>query len=100
MFFENDADYEMAALEEAGERNTYLKNKGVCTHGWWQVNKDNTATCLHCDKKFKSEEELRDAGEYAMATGEELPEYTPVDTGEELPQLSFAPKPDQQLRLI
>ena len=28
------------------------------------------------------------------------PEFTPVDTGEELPQLSFAPKPDQQLRLI
>lgn len=28
------------------------------------------------------------------------PEYLPVDTGEELPQLTFAPAPDQQLRLI
>ena len=28
------------------------------------------------------------------------PEFTPVDTGEELPQLSFAPKQNEQLRLI
>ena len=26
--------------------------------------------------------------------------WLPVDTGEELPQLTFAPKPEQQLRLI
>lgn len=55
-----DADYQMAALEEVGRRASRLKKKGVCVHGSSVRNLDGTVTCREpgCGKVFASQEEL------------------------------------------
>ena len=53
-FFDNDADIEMAQLEEAGNRAARLRKRGICDHGWLQGHPDGTVTCNHCGKVFAS----------------------------------------------
>lgn len=56
----NDADLEMAHLEELGNRSAALKKRGICTHGYFQVMEDKTAECLDCGKTFPSSEHLHE----------------------------------------
>ena len=59
-----DADIEMAELTAAANRESRLRKRGICTHGWIQGppgpwNKPTKVwTCLHCGKVFQSEEDL------------------------------------------
>lgn len=50
-----DADFEMAELQNAAKREARLRKKGICTHGWYN---SKTATCNHCGKVFESEAHL------------------------------------------
>ena len=60
-----DADFEMRALQRAGNRSSALRRKGICTHGWWK-SEPTKAVCLHCGKEFKSDAELREESRELM----------------------------------
>jgi hypothetical protein len=57
-----DADIEMATLQERANLESRLRKKGICTHGWIQgppgpVGKPTTvATCNHCNKVWPTVE--------------------------------------------
>lgn len=57
MDFENDSDWDMMELENAGDRAQQLKADGICTHGWTQGIGEKVK-CLDCDKVFNSYEDL------------------------------------------
>lgn len=60
-----DADFEMRALQAAGNRASALRKRGICSHGWMQPNnpsafhagKDYSVVCNHCGKVFASADE-------------------------------------------
>lgn len=64
-----DADLEMASLQEAGNTIARLRKRGICTHGWIQgppgpASKPTTVwTCHHCGKTWPTEVALRDEEE-------------------------------------
>lgn len=47
-----DADLEMAALIEAGNRAAALKRQGICTHGWLFAPSYGEAHCKECGQVF------------------------------------------------
>lgn len=59
-----DADIEMAELTAAANKESRLRKRGICAHGWIQGppgpwNKPTTVwTCQDCGKVFQSENDL------------------------------------------
>jgi hypothetical protein len=47
-----DADLEMAALTEAGNRSASLRKIGLCDHGWLQTKP--IVTCNDCGKTMRA----------------------------------------------
>ena len=66
-----DADFEMRDLEAAAARDTALKARGICTHGWVQGTpgrQTGPVRCLEegCGKVFESDEAWLDARDEAL----------------------------------
>lgn len=65
--FIQDADIEMADLQEAANREARLKRKGICTHGHLQGPPGKPkVTCLNCGKVFADFEEAYEARAEAL----------------------------------
>lgn len=70
----NDADIEMAHLEEAARHESALKRMGICAHGWRQRYtpthrpdlRPGQIQCLDCKVIFDSEEEANEARAEAL----------------------------------
>ena len=56
----NDADIEMAQLQEVADHSSALARNGLCTHGWYKAPVGEPATCLHCGKVFLNAADLWD----------------------------------------
>ena len=57
--FDNDANIEMAALQDTANRSDALASRGICTHGWIQHDFIGSgATCKDCGKVFADVEDL------------------------------------------
>ncbi|HEX8312329.1 MAG TPA: hypothetical protein VF614_13495 [Chthoniobacteraceae bacterium] len=54
----NDADLEMAGLQAAADRESALRRKGICTHGFYMAPRGQKAVCRHCGAEFATEAEL------------------------------------------
>ena len=50
-----DADFEMSALQAAGNRSAALAKQGVCDHGWLRV-ENGLTVCNHCESTFANHE--------------------------------------------
>ena len=50
-----DADLEMAGLQNLARRESQLKKQGICAHGWCQGHPDGTVTCNECKEVFPNE---------------------------------------------
>lgn len=61
-----DADLEAAALNEAANRETRLKRRGICAHGWLQGPPGpkhaptKVCTCLDCGKTWATTDEAHE----------------------------------------
>jgi hypothetical protein len=61
-----DADIEMAALVNAGNRAAALKRKGICTHGWLFAPSYGEAHCKECGQVFPNAQAAYDAASEAL----------------------------------
>ncbi len=67
-----DSDLEMTELTAAANRESWLRKRGICTHGWRQgppgpASKPTTVwTCLDCGQVFQSEAEMETARQEAL----------------------------------
>lgn len=61
-----DADIEMAALVDAGNRAAALKRKGICTHGWLFAPSYGEAHCKECGQVFPNAQAAYDAASEAL----------------------------------
>lgn len=50
----NDADYDMMTLQNRGNLDSWLRKKGICTHGWRGPAPGGGFQCFHCKKVFPS----------------------------------------------
>jgi hypothetical protein len=53
-----DADLLQAELYRLGARDSALKKRGICSHGWQQRKPDGSVECLYCHKVFASQEAI------------------------------------------
>ena len=63
-----DADIEQAEFEAEGRRESQLRKRGICTHGWYQGQpngNDGLITCLHCGATFLNMQAHQDARDQA-----------------------------------
>jgi hypothetical protein len=56
-----DADLLQAELYRLGRRDSALKKRGICSHGWSQGKPDGSVECLYCHAVFKSNDALMSA---------------------------------------
>ena len=56
-----DADIEMADLEDAGNRAAALQKRGICSHGWYQGKPDDSIVCRDCGTAFPNAQAHEDA---------------------------------------
>ena len=61
-----DADIEMAALIDAGDRAAALEKQGICTHGWLFAPAVGEAHCKECGQVFPNAQAAHAAAAEAL----------------------------------